>query len=166
MFCTDEVACKNSGWQWLRVESCKGCEVKHCTKCDSDDECTKCKSGFAPNKKGTKCMSEDDDNCQVKHCTKCDSDNECTKCKSGFEPNRKGTKCLQSDDDHCNGINEWTVKIANGQIAPWTYKAGDVVHHEKFKYRAMSGGQEVPGTHVCTDEVACNGWQWLRVEHC
>ena len=68
----------------------------------------------------------------------------------------------------CNGKNEWSVDIANGRKAPWTYLGGAQVTHNGALYKAMWGGSEVPGTHVCRTDGECrnNGWQWMTEGQC
>ena len=69
---------------------------------------------------------------------------------------------------NCHGTSRWSYKIAHGQKAPWTYAGGQEVHWKGVKYRAMWGGTETPGTHVCRTQGACshNGWQWITLGRC
>jgi len=69
---------------------------------------------------------------------------------------------------NCESSDKWSQAVANGNVAPWTYKAGDLVLNNQNVYKAMWGGQEVPGDHKCDTEATCknNGWQWMLVESC
>jgi len=68
---------------------------------------------------------------------------------------------------HCRG-QRWSYKVAHGQKAPWTYAGGQEVHWKGRRYRALWGGTETPGTHICRDRAACanNGWQWQLLGRC
>ena len=81
--------------------------------------------------------------------------------------NKKYSEHYQSGVD-CAKAKEWSSDIANGKVAPWTYAGGQEVTYKGNLYRAMSGGQEVPGTHECKTDADCkhNGWQWMLVEQC
>ena len=173
--CRTEAECRHNGWQWMLVGECKAsyqnvsCHEKNAWSSDiangrvapwtyaGGQEVTNNGNLFRAMWGGTEVPGE----------KICSTEADCR--NKGWQWMIVGT-CSQEEpvNSICNGKNEWSVDIANGRKAPWTYLGGAQVTHNGALYKAMWGGSEVPGTHVCRTDGECrnNGWQWMTEGQC
>jgi len=134
----------------------------NCVDC-SRNACVECRAGFSLASNRRSCVRVNKCARFGERCNDCTL-RKCVGCVKGFEITESG-RCIASES-HCEGTANWDRGIANGNKAPWTYRGGDVVQYNGVKYRATSGGQEVPGNKQCSNESSCPGTQWITVENC